>query len=83
MHHSKNFSKYSTQKKISLITLLIGKFVIFGAVFAGLIFVLKDYTSPTVLLVLTHVILLAGAIAVFFIHKHKSRQEEDCNCEVK
>lgn len=84
MHHSKNFSNYSTQKKIFLIVALIGKFVVFGALYGGLIFFLKDRISPTMLLLLTHVILFAGVGAVIFIHKHKNRRhEEECNCEVK
>ena len=84
MHHTKNFSKYSTQKKTWLVIALIGKFAVFGAVFAGLVFFLKDYTSPTVLLAVSHLLLLAGVVAVFFVHKHKNRiSEEECNCEVK
>ncbi len=85
MHHTKNFLNYSTQKKIWLILALIGKFAIFGAVFAGLMFLLKDYASPAVLLVSAHIFLFACVIAVIFIHKHKSQHahEEECDCEVK
>ncbi len=84
MHHSKSFSSYSTQKKTFLIVVLIGKFVIFGALFAGLVFFLKDRVSPTTLLLLTHVILFAGVGAVIFFHKRKNhKHEEECNCEVK
>lgn len=84
MHHSKNFSNYSTQKKTFLIAVLIGKFVLFGAVFGGLVFFLKDLVSPAILLLLTHVILFAGVGAVILIHKHKNRKlEEECDCEVK
>jgi hypothetical protein len=84
MHHSKNFSNYPVQKKAWLIVALVGKFAVFGAVFTGLLFFLKDYTSTTMLLAISHLIVLAGLLAVFFIHKHKSRaDEEECNCEVK
>lgn len=82
MHHTKNFSKYPARKKMWLIVALIGKFVVFGAVFSGLVFLLKDYTSPAVLLGLVHVTLLACVIAFFFIHKRK-KHEEECECEVK
>ena len=84
MHHSKNFSNYSTQKKTFLIVALIGKFVVFGAVLAGLIFFLKDHMSPVILRLLMHIILFASVCAIIFIHKRKSHQhEEECNCEVK
>lgn len=81
MHHTKNFSKYPIQKKVRLILALIAKFAAFGAVFAGLIYFLKDYTSPAALLVLMHVILLACVLAFYFVHTHKSHEEE-CDCEV-
>ncbi len=71
MHHTKDFSKYSTRKKMWLIAALIGKFAVFGAIFAGLIFLLKNYISPVVLLVLAHVILFTCVIVFLVIHKHK------------
>ena len=83
MHHSKNFSNYSTQKKTFLIVALIGKFVVFGAVFAGLVFFLKGRISPMILLLVMHVILFACIGAVIFFHKRKKDYEEECNCEVK
>ena len=85
MHHSKNFSNYSTQKKTFLIVALIGKFVVFGTVLAGLAFFLKDSTSPTMLLLLMHIILFACVGTVIFFHKRKKNHEheEECNCEVK
>ena len=85
MHHSKNFSNYSTQKKTFLIVALIGKFVVFGAVLAGLAFFLKDRASPVTLLLLMHVILFAYVGAFIFFHKRKKshEHEEGCNCEVK
>ncbi len=81
MHHTKNFSKYPTRKKIWLVSALIGKFIVFAAVFAGLSRLLRDYTSPGISLALTHVILFACVLAVFLVHKRKNR--EDCDCEVK
>ncbi len=84
MHHSKNFSNYSTQKKTFLVVALIGKFAVFAALFAALVFFLKDSVSSAMLLILTHLILFAGVGAVVLIHKLKNRKhEEECNCEVK
>lgn len=84
MHHSKNFSNYSTQKKTWLIVALIGKFIVLGAVFAGLGYLLKDHVSSALLLILMHVVLFAVVAMVIFVHKRKSHQrEEECNCEVK
>ncbi len=84
MHHSKNFSNYSTQKKTFLIVALIGKFLVFGILFAGLVFFLKDRTSPMILLLFMHLILMVGIATVIFVHKRRNhKHEEECNCEIK
>lgn len=82
MHHIKKFSKYPTRKKIAIVVALIYKFVLFGLVFAGLAFSLKNYLSSGILMILVHVILLGCIFIFFIIHKHKNKDHEDnCKCE--
>ncbi len=74
MHHLKQFSDYSNQKKTRLIIAIIAKFAFFGGVFTGLMFLLKDYFSTGVLIALTHIILFSCLVAFLFIHKHLSHE---------
>lgn len=74
MHHLKKFSGYTPEKKTKLIVALVIKFVIFGTVFGGLMFFLKDYVSTMVLLAVAHFIVFTVALAVFFVHTHKAGQ---------
>lgn len=83
MHHTKEFSKYSTQKKMWLIVAIIAKFVVFLVVFAGLVFLLRDYTSPLMLIILVHVILFACLFVFLFIHKNKALGSHEHTDECK
>ena len=85
MHHTKEFKTYSAEKKTRLIIALIIKLVVFGAVFAGLYFLLKNYISPAPLFGLLHILVLACVLGFLFIHKRKDKHthDQECNCEVK
>jgi len=85
MHYTKEFTKYSFQKKTQLIVFLIIKVAVLGVIFTGLFFLLKNYISPVLLFALLHMVLLACVLIFLFIHKHKdhNNHNQECNCEVK
>ncbi len=72
MHHLKKWPTYSSEKKTKLITFLVLKFVVFGLVLAGLMFLLKDTVSPAVLIGIAHVIIFAAVVAIFLVHTHRT-----------
>jgi hypothetical protein len=76
MHHLKQFPNYPTQKKVHLVIALLIKFVVFGAVFAGLIFLLKGVVSTGVLIALTHLIVFACVIVFLLMHKRLSHSHD-------
>ena len=86
MHHTKNFSEYSMQKKTRLIILLAIKFVIVIAVIVGLKSFLETFTaSPIIVFGIPHLLLLAGVIGYFFIHKRLAHatlvHDSECTCK--
>ncbi len=83
MHHTKEFTKYSFQKKTWLIVALMIKVVILGTAFAGLFFLLKNYISPVFLFVFLHIILLACLLIFLYMHKRKSHSGHDHDSQVK
>ena len=85
MHHLNKFSNYTPKKKVGLIVALIAKFAVLAAIFAGLMFLLKDYVSSTVLFASMHVVLIIVLVAIFYVHKHKNQMahahDPECKCE--
>ena len=71
MHHTKEFTKYSFQKKTQLVIALVFKAVILGTAFTGLFFLLKNYMSPVLSFVFLHIILLSCILIFLYIHKQK------------
>jgi len=83
MHHTKEFAEYSLKKKTKLIVALIFKIAIFGTLFAGLFFLLRNYISPVLSFVFLHLILLACLVMFFYLQKHKNRISHNHSSEVE
>lgn len=74
MHHLQKFSDYTPEKKKKLIIALVIKFAVFGAVFAGLMFFLKNSVSTLMLIAIAHIIVFTAALLVFLVHTRKAVQ---------
>lgn len=83
MHHTKEFTKYSFQKKTWLIVALMIKIIVFGTLFIGVFFLLKNYISPILLFVFLHIILLACLLIFLYVHKLKSHGSHDHESQIK